>query len=82
MNNNVLPIIFAATIVTYISQFAPPRGELTIEPLIGMFVIGVLLLMMGLWSPELATAFAVLILLTSMVINGGKVFTALGNVGK
>ncbi len=86
MNNestaSVLPYIFGAAVVTYVSTFAPPKKDLTIEPLIGMFILGSVLLVIGLWLPELATGLAALVLVTSLVINGTRVVGAVNQVSK
>lgn len=75
-NPTVLPYIFGATLVTYVATFAPPCETLTIQPLLGMFIVGAMLLLIGIWVPELATSIALLILVTSLVINGTRVVGA------
>lgn len=77
----VLPYLFGATIVTYVSRFAPPQQELTIQPLVGMFILGSVLLIIAIWSPEVATLLALIVFVTSLVINGTRLFGAVSKVG-
>lgn len=75
----VLPYIVGAAVITYAATQAPPKQPVTIDPLIGMFVLGTLLLLLGIWSPELATAFALLVFLTALVVNGYRLVGAVSN---
>jgi hypothetical protein len=67
-----------ATIVTYTRQAI--ENKLTIRPLIGMFVTGALLFAVSMWNSDVAEAFAVLIFVTAVVLNGAVVFDAIGKV--
>jgi hypothetical protein len=56
---------------------ATRKEPLTIKPLIATFVAGALLLGVGMWSGELAAMFAILLLITSMALNGRAVFDSI-----
>lgn len=67
----------AALVVTYVGNVAAKK-PMTIKPLIGGFVAGTLLLGTAMWVPDIAAGFAVLILVSSLVINGTDVFKSVG----
>lgn len=72
--------LIGATLVTYTRQAA--ENTVTVRPLIGMFISGALLFAVAMWSAKVASAFAVLIFITAIVINGTVVFDAIGKVTK
>lgn len=71
--NTVITCVVGTTTLTYIAKFTG-EGEVTIKPLIGMFVAGVLLLIVAMVNDDLAVAFAVLMFVTAFLVNGVTVF--------
>lgn len=72
--------VSAATLVTIIGQATDKSKHVTIRPIIGGFIVGALLLLIGLWSADVAKMFAVVLLVTALVVNGGPVFDSIGKV--
>lgn len=70
--------LVGATMVTYVRQGV--ENKLSIRPLIGMFIAGSILFLVSFWNTDVASAFAVLIFITSVVLNGAVVFDAIGKV--
>jgi hypothetical protein len=58
------------TYITKISQ----KQEVTMKPLIGMFAAGTLLLLINLAAPDVAKGFAILLLVTAILLNGTALF--------
>lgn len=73
--------LVGATTITYVGLIAQKKA-VTIKPLIGMFVAGSLLLLVSMWSDEVAAAFAIILLVTAIVVNGEALFKAIGVVTK
>lgn len=76
----IVSCLSGATLVTYIGTFADKTKTTTIKPLIGMFVAGSLLLAVSIWSGEVAKMFAIILLITSLVVNGKPLFDTLTKV--
>lgn len=75
----IIVCLVAATSVTYINKIAT-KQPVTVKPLISMFVAGTILLGVGTWSPPTASAFALLLLVTTLVLNGKTLFDTLAKV--
>lgn len=75
----ILATLGGAMLVSYIGTVTR-REPVTIKPLIATFVAGTLLLGIGLWSAGVAEMFAVLLLVTTLVINGQPLFDTLNKV--
>lgn len=75
----VIVCLTAATGITYINKIAS-KQEVTIKPLISMFIAGTVLLGIGVASPGLATSFSALLLVTTLVLNGKPLFDTLSKV--
>lgn len=58
------------------------NGGPSFKPVLGTFTLGALLLLVSMFSPDVASAFAVLILVTALLVNGNTIFTAIGKVTK
>lgn len=81
MNNVIIGSVITATTVTYIKQILE-KEPLTVKPLFGGFFVGIGLFAIGSVSPETAKGLAVLILVTSVVLNGAPLFTAANKLVK
>jgi drug/metabolite transporter (DMT)-like permease len=57
------------TIVKDISQSKP-----RMQPVLGGMILGAFLLFIAMFSPEMAKAIAILVLISSALMNGGVVF--------
>lgn len=68
--------LIGTTAITYIGRVVQNK-EVTIKPLIGMFVLGVGLFGIGLVSVETANGFAILMFVSALLINGTSVFGAI-----
>lgn len=77
----ILSSLVGATSVAYVGALSR-KEEVTLRPVLGMFVAGTFLLMIAMWSTSLATAFAVIILATAFVVNGADFFKGLGALQK
>jgi hypothetical protein len=75
----VMASLVGATTVTYVRDVAEHR-VLTIKPVIGMFVAGTILFAVSIWNDTVAVSLAVLIFITSLVLNGAVVFDTIGKV--
>lgn len=75
----VVAALTGATIVTYVNKIAT-KQPLTIKPVISVFVGGAILLGIGTFSPTVANLFAILILTTSLAVNGKPFFDALTKI--
>lgn len=75
----IIAALAAATGITYINQVAT-KQELTFKPVISLFVAGSFLLLVSMWNTSVAAMFAVLILVTSVVLNGNELFKTLSKV--
>lgn len=78
-NSVIVGCLVGSTVVRYVRVYAD-NEEATIKPLLAMFVAGTLLLGVAVFSTEIAQAFAVVLLVTTMVVNGKPVFDAIGKV--
>jgi hypothetical protein len=78
----VIACVAGATVITLVSQVVSKNSHVNIKPVIGGFVVGTLLLGVGLWSPDVAKAFSVVLLATTLVVNGTAVFGVITNVTK
>jgi hypothetical protein len=76
-DQTIIGCMVGATVLTYTAKVVG-KHEVTIRPLIGMFVGTSLLLAVGMWSPEVSQGFAVVALVTSAILNGAEVFGAVG----
>lgn len=56
------------------------EGEVTAKPIVGSLALGALLLAVGMASDDTAKAFAVLVAVTSVLVNGAVVFERIGEV--
>jgi hypothetical protein len=75
----VMAALLGATTVTYVRDVSE-HNPVTIKPVIGMFVAGTLLFAVSIWNGNIAVALAVLIFITSIVLNGAVVFDTIGKV--
>lgn len=71
--------LIGTTAITYVGRVIQNK-EITIKPLIGMFVLGVGLFGIGLASVETANGFAILMFVSALLINGTSVFGAITKV--
>ena len=78
-DSTIVACVAAATTLTYVGNVAKKK-PVTVKPVVGGFISGALLLALGLLSDDIAKAFAILMLLTSAIINGDAVFTSFGTV--
>ena len=76
-NTTVIACLSGATAIAYVGTVSR-KEPLTIRPLIGMFVAGTFLLLVGMWSTSIASAFAIIILATAFILNGKDFFGGLG----
>lgn len=76
----VIACVLGAATVTSIAQVTSKDSKLTVKPLVGSFILGTLLLGVGLWSPPVAKSFAVVLLVTTIIINGQPLFTAISRL--
>ena len=75
----IIASLSATALITYVNKVAT-RQEVTIKPLINMFIAGSLLLLIAMWNVSVAAMFATLLLITSLVLNGKTFFEALSKV--
>lgn len=78
----VIACVLGAVAITMIANEMDSKKVTTINPLIGGFVLGSLLLAVGLWSPAVAKSFSVVLLATAVVTNGTGLFKAISNATK
>jgi uncharacterized membrane protein YphA (DoxX/SURF4 family) len=46
------------------------QGNVTVKPIISGFIVGTMLLIVGFWTVPVAAALALLLLVTSVLVNG------------
>lgn len=78
-SDTIVISILGATVITYVGNVAAKK-PITMKPLIGGFVAGTLLLGVGMWTGKIASSFATLILVSSVLINGTELFKAVGTL--
>lgn len=78
-DSTIVGSVAAATLVTYVGRLTDGR-DITIRPLVGGFVTGSLLLALGMLSADVAKTLAILVLVTSVLVNGQDVFKGLGRL--
>lgn len=77
----VIPVSLVVTgISTYVHELG--QGKLTVRPLLGVMFLGMFLYGLGSFEPGLANGFALLIMTTALLVNGGALFSAISNALK
>lgn len=81
MNSDTLIVgcVAGATTLTYVSRITRKK-PVTVQPLLGGFIAGAMLFALGMASDDVAKAFAILMLVSSALINGTTVFDAFGRI--
>lgn len=74
--NTILAGVIGATGLTVVRDLL--TGSLSMKPIIGGFVTGTILLSIGLVSVPIASALAVLLLISSVLVNGPAVLAQTG----
>lgn len=75
----VIVCVLGAVTVTMISNAVDKTKTSSIKPIVGGFALGALLLGVGLWSAPVAKSFSVVLLVTTILVNGDGLFTAINN---
>jgi hypothetical protein len=76
-NAVIMTSVVVATGVTLIAD--QQENKLSMRPIIGGWVLGLILFLIATFDDDIAKAFAVLVLVTAVLMNGTKVFAAVGN---
>jgi hypothetical protein len=80
-SQGIVACVTAATVATYAGNVSGGK-PVTIKPLIGGFIAGTLLLGVGMWSGQVALMFSVVMLVTSILINGTDLFKSFERLTK
>lgn len=76
-NSVIMTSVVVATGVTLIAD--QQQSKLTMRPIIGGWILGLILFLIATFDEDIAKMFAVLVLVTAVLMNGTKVFTAVGH---
>lgn len=79
MNSTIVSSLLVATSLTYVRQIIK-KENLDVRPLVGAFVLGLGLFGIGMASEELAKSLAIIILITSVAMNGTALFNAVEKI--
>jgi len=63
--------VIVSTGLTVLNQLL--QGEVKVQPVIGGFVVGTMLLILAFFSVEIAAALALLLVVTSVLTNGASI---------
>lgn len=80
-DNTILACVTGAVVVTYVGKITTKK-PVTMRPLVGGFIAGTLLLLMALASDDIARMFAIIMLVSSLLVNGASFFDAIGRLTK
>jgi len=69
----ILSCLVGTGLTTYITTISQKK-PLTMKPLLGIFIAGSLLLLLNLVSPDIAKGFAILLLVSALILNGSILF--------
>lgn len=67
----VIASVIAATGLTWLNGTL--KGSPSVKPVIGGFIVGTILLILAFFSVEIATAFALMLLVSSVLINATSI---------
>lgn len=81
MASDTNSLIMTSVVVTTGSTLLAQQqdSKLTFKPIIGGWILGLVLFITATFADDLAKAFAILIMVTALLINGTKVFGAVNS---
>lgn len=73
-------VIMTSVVITTGSTLVAEQQTdgLTFKPIVGGWLLGLFLFVIATFDPDIAKAFAILIMVTAVLVNGSKVFTTVG----